>query len=309
MTDNKVSKINFIDPLIQNRMSNISIDETDASGLYCSNLRESVPEYIQADCEKVYSNANNAWIVLGRDRTGTKDIGYGGLGHPNAGSIDIVVGRMGKLATERVPSGEGVLCHPDFDKDAARIYLSQKSDIDDNLKLRTGSMERSVAKSAIGIKADAVRVVGREGIKLVTRTDYENSQKSESKAVYGIDLIAGNNDKGLEPMVKGRKLIDCLNELVDHVSALNGIVNNFLEIQSDYNKFIANHVHISPFEGKLTSPSYSLVNSGLITMNRTLIETFVSLVNHKLNLQVFKTNYITSGHSKTWILSRFNNVN
>ena len=58
--------------------------------------------------------------------------GYGGKANTQAGAIDIVVGRMGN--TKNGPQGN-IRVSPDFFKDAARIYISQKSDIDDYFKL------------------------------------------------------------------------------------------------------------------------------------------------------------------------------
>ena len=55
---------------------------------------EAVPQFIQTESERVISNKNNAWIVLGRDRPGNRMSGYGGRGDTQAGSIDLVVGRM-----------------------------------------------------------------------------------------------------------------------------------------------------------------------------------------------------------------------
>jgi hypothetical protein len=298
-----------VDPSVRKRIMSSNASDIDASGVFCEALREGVPEYIQAGSEKVINNANNSWIVLGRDRPRSKSSGYGGKGHTHAGSLDMVCGRMGRMAKERFENGERASCDPDFIKDAARIYISQKTDIDENFNLVLGSMENSKAKSGIGIKADAVRIIGREGIKLVTRTDIENSQGTQSRAVYGIDLIAGNDDEQLEPMVKGNKLVACLMQLVEQIDNLNGIVDNMLTIQTQFNNTLTNHFHQSPFLGLKTSPSITVAQAGVQTGMNHLTKTKASLASNKTNLQSFKTNYLTSGHTDLWILSRYNNVN
>ena len=50
---------------------------------------ESIPEFIQADCEKVIRGENNSWIVLGRDRPAGVFSGHGGGGSSHAASIDL----------------------------------------------------------------------------------------------------------------------------------------------------------------------------------------------------------------------------
>ena len=306
--------IESVDQTVRNRVSSADPSGTDASGIFCEAMREGIPQYINAGCERVEKGANNSWIVFGRDRPGSRASGYGGKGHTHAGSLDLVVGRMGRRAIERYPEGhpnanERAVCDPDFMKDSARIYLSQKTDIDTNFNLVPGSIPRSMAKSGIGIKADAVRIIGREGIKLVTRTDPENSQTSSIASVYGIDLIAGNDDEGLEPIVKGKKLVAALQQLVSHVDKLNGIVDNMLMIQMQFNGVLTSHFHQSPLFGLPTSPSITALVSGVSTMVNHLVQTKMSLVMNKVNLQTYKANYITSGHSEKWICSRYNNVN
>lgn len=108
--------------------------------------------------------------------------------------IDIVVGRMASKPKENV------FVDPDFEIDAARIYISQKTDIDKNFKLPNGSMGQSEGKSGIGIKADGIRIIGREGIKLVVGTDNKNSQEGTVDSTYGVELLANitpdsDNDK------------------------------------------------------------------------------------------------------------------
>ena len=103
-------------------------------------------------------------------------------------------------------------------------YVSQKTDIDDNFDLVNGKVGRSTARSGLGLKSDAVRIIGREGIKLVTGTDVKNSTGEKIISVAGIDLIAGNDDSNLQPLVLGDNVNESLNKLTDYVSKLAGIV-------------------------------------------------------------------------------------
>ena len=83
--------------------------------------------------------------------------------------------------------------------DAARIYISQKTDVDKNFGIVPGSVGNLEAKSAIAAKADSIRIIGRMGIKLVTGTDQKDSAGTDLSAVYGLDLIAGNADEKYTP--------------------------------------------------------------------------------------------------------------
>lgn len=282
--------------------------KTTSRGVACGNLLEPVPRYINAECEKVISNKNNAWIVLGRDRPTSRLSGYGGLGDTHAASIDIVVGRMGYRARKVDAMGNPLSVDPNFKTDAARIYISQKTDIDTNFGLPAGAVGNIKAKSAIGLKADNVRIIGREGIKLVTKTDLKNSQGSNIREVYGVDIIAGGNDKELQPMVKGQNLQVALERIVHHVDKLAAIVDNFLMSQMVFNSAVAGHFHYSPFFGICTTPSEILIPEGTRCAVNQLLKVKRSLVAHKMNLAGFKMTYLNPAGSK-YINSRHNNVN
>ena len=148
-------------------------------------LAEPVPSYIQTSTEVVVKNENNAWIVLGRDRPKGRMSGYGGRGDTQAASIDIVVGRMASSAISHTSDNQKVWTDPDFKEDAARIYMSQKTDIDANFNLAAGSVGAAIAvnadefdivdnpnipppssfnpepRSGIALKADGVRLIAR----------------------------------------------------------------------------------------------------------------------------------------------------
>ena len=106
-----------------------------------------------------------------------------------------------------------VYVDPNFTTDAARIYISQKTDVDKNFKLGAGQVGYGSAKSAVALKADGIRLVAREGIKLVTGMDAKNSQGGTNASVMGIDLIAGNNDLDMQPFVKGENLRQALTQI------------------------------------------------------------------------------------------------
>lgn len=272
------------------------------------NLVEPLPNYIKADSEKVISNSNNAWIVLGRDRPSSRLSGYGGRGDTHAASIDMVVGRLGYLATEVDPvTGVDVWIDPDMKADAARIYMSQKTDVDDNFGLTPGRVGIAKTRSAVAVKADGIRLIAREGIKLITKTDVLNSQGGDIAAVYGVDLIAGNDDTDLQPIPKGDNLVEALERQMEHLKSLTSLLENFISAQMKFNSSIMSHTHIGNL-GAPTLPSVELIASGLTNNINMLLNDIVKLPVHRSNIEMYKLNYLTPYGSK-YINSRHNNTN
>ena len=263
----------------------------DDNGVFCSPMQEPLPNYINATGERVDLRHGNSWIVLGRDRPASRASGYGGQGHTQASSIDIVVGRGAP-----VPDHDANV-DPSFSNDAARIHISQKTDIDDNFALRGAN--RSVAKSGIGIKADAIRIIGRQGIKLVT----------SPRSGAGIDVMAGNDDEGLQPMVRGDNMVEALTSLEARFDELSSLILNFLKDQASYNSTIAAHTHVSvPVGGGPTTPSIELIPAGInaaISTAEAMVANFKGRVNTNIG---WHQTYLNPAHSK-YICSKYNKVN
>lgn len=282
-------------------------------GIGCSELPESVPSFNKAQCEDVIEGRNNTWIVLGRDRngplfvTGSFDNGenhgpYGPKGHTRCGSIDIIAGRFSANTTidKKV--------EPDFFKDAARIYISQRTDVDANFKIGDPKNDRSKGRSAIALKADGVRLIAREGIKLVTGTDRKNSLGGNVHRVDGIELIAGNDETDLQSILKGENTKEALERLVHHVDKLNGLLDAFLTYQMKFNEAMTLHTHISPFYALSTTPSEVLMVEGRLTNLNLQSNVKLGLYKHKINLVNHKNTYLKE-QGKKFVCSRYNKVN
>ena len=291
------------------------------SGVNCQDLVEPVPQFDRADCDSGDSinGKNNTWIVLGRDRPAGLATGYGGQGQTQCGAIDIVVGRM--AATSKGPQASRRVA-PNFFTDAARIYVSQKTDIDANFAL-VGNVQ-SEARSGIGIKADAIRVIGREGVKIVTgkgknlrgvgQGGERNSQGGEIETVGGIELIAGNDVESevLEPIVKANMLADTLQELVNYVQDLADIVNEMAKSQSQVNQTLASHTHEVPQAPAGVSKSMPAIDLAIKVATKEaskMSNVHQNLYKHKVRLgTAFTMNRLTPGGSK-WFGSRWNKTN
>jgi len=282
-------------------------------GLNNTHIPEFIPAYKKASIEKVIDNAN-AFIVLGKDRPSDLTSGYGGKGHTQAACIDIVVGRYSSLqygvdikAEKSTATVEEI--SSDFLHDAARVYISQKSDIDTYFGLAQGKVGNPKGKSAIALKADGVRIIAREGVKIVSSgTDKNNSQGGDSTATVGVDLIAGNvTDEELEPMVLGNKLVSFLNNgVLSNMSEIADIYYKFMVQQIKFNILIATHNHISPFFAIPNSPSPTLLGE-IPTQIMSDFETLINTLKAKINVETQKIE-ITS-ISANHICSNYHHLN
>ena len=264
--------------------------------------------------EKVITDSNGSYVVLGRDRPGSRISGYG---HEHGSArVDIVVGRVSADNIGAVNDmGERMYVDNSFEKDAARIYVSAKANIDDYFKLRPGRVGMSRCRSGIGIKADAVRIIGREGIKLVTRPEHTNSQGGKIERVGGIDLIAGNDPRDLQPLVKGNNMRDAIENLAAWVGKLNGIIDGLLLEQMQLNSAIALHTHIGVGIGNMggpvvvqSAPSAEIGGVAPKVVINQVMHGVVALKSHRTNGEFFKLNYCKP-FGRKFICSRHNNTN
>jgi hypothetical protein len=273
--------------------------ELSTSGFAGGNICEGFPRLIRTDNEEIVGDGGNANIVLGRDRPSHMGSGYGGLGHTGAGSIDLVVGRRGYAEAH---------VNPNFTTDAARIHISQKTDVDSNFKICEGDLGPSSERSAIAVKADAVRIIAREGVKIISGGDAENSKEGSIETFSGVEIIANNDDTDLQPIPKGHNLVFALDEIAALVYDLSGILNAFAIQQDAYNIAIMTHFHYSPFYGIPTLPSDTLIDQGLQTLQNHFQDVETGLIGFTKNLALFRDTY-TMPHGNLYINSKFNKVN
>ena len=176
------------------------------------------------------------------------------------------------------------------------------------------------ARSAIGIKADAVRMIGREGIKLVTGKGKNteggqelNSQGGTIETVPGIELIAGNDvsAESLEPIVKAYALNEALEEMAESIKDLSNIVNELAKTQTQINRSIATHTHMVPVGPAMSNstPSVDLaVTIGTKEASR-MTNVHQNIAKHKNNIGVAFTSDYLSPTGDKWFGSRFNKTN
>ena len=272
---------------------------------------------------------NNAFIVIGNDRVDKAHTGYGGKGHNGCDAIDLVAGLGGASPVEveevRSDSGETVenrvKINQNFFLDAARIYISQKTDVDKNfgigefgkttVQLENTQNDKNIGKyggkSAIAVKADNVRLIGRESIRIVTGTDKFNSKNGETYG-SGVELVAMNDVESLQPLVLGDNLQLALTIILDNIEAVAEIMHAYMKYQMKFNQAVQQHTHTAPFFARPTLASETVLGAGIQCDISTASKSELSILKHITNIQGVKHNFLTdSGDS--FINSRLNKAN
>ena len=240
-------KVPSVDDFVQEQVA-LGVEE----GFFCTTLREPVPQFRKAQCERVItqnpspgSPNNNCFIVLGRDRPSSLISGCGGRGYSSCGMIDLVVGRYALNSANEMskggkPIGAEETVNPNFITDAARIYITQKSmNIDEYFGMKNTKTPAGVLteKSAIGIKADNVRMIGRETVRIYCgrATSVEGFGKDGETNTLGgrlsrprIDLLAGA-EENLQPAVLGNNLKEYLTAIEDEIKTFSMNINTIAE--------------------------------------------------------------------------------
>jgi len=151
--------------------------------------REDVPEFVKRVGDRVIAGSNNSMIVFGTDRPTDIDSGYGDInslgGGKRAGSCHIIVGRAGE--------------NPDPIDDKSFIYLSMKTDVDDNLELTFEEETNDVAAAVV--KSDALRFVARENLKISVGGAYIFMKSDGTVIIDGPKIELGSD--ATERVIKG----------------------------------------------------------------------------------------------------------
>lgn len=290
-----------------------SVVDPLTNGLFGSKMYEQVPTYFATSAEDVKSNGN-AWIVLGRDRPAGVGSGYSGVSDTRSSAIDIVVGRQGfdPSSEKSVDPNFGTV--PGRPGDSARIYMSQRANIDEYFGLHPGGMGNSSGTSAIALKADDVRIISRKGVKIVTGRApvQKDSILRKNQFISGVELIAGNlgDAKYLQPMVKGANLVKALKSMASAIEDINIFLAEFVTLQTQFNSSVVSDVKYG-FAGPV--PVYSTSGLGLVTKSaettiKNYNEVFELFLQRKIKFTAFGIDYLSPAGAE-WICSRYNRVN
>jgi len=216
---------------------------------------EATPAYEYGNCEEVLrSKSGNAFLILGRDRPAGLWSGFGGVeDHPASSAVRITAGMGGRSPKEEIlinGSKEVNSINPNNQLDAATIYLSQKTHIDDShqgFNLARGTIGDIRGRSAVAMKADSVRLISRDGgIKLIAGGSSRNSQGGKIVSYQDINFIAGNDDSDMQPLVKGMNMARHIARIYEYMDEIYVRMNAIMSDQNVLTKVLMTHVHAIP---------------------------------------------------------------
>lgn len=257
---------------------------------------EYVPTYKMGDGK--YINHANSHIILERDRPNTRGSGYSE--QDGASAIDIVVGLQGvepsALSAVDKNMGSSTVNRPG---DSARIYISQKCDIDDYFGLPDGEMTNDISAgtSGIAVKADNVRLIARKGIKIVTGTQSPETilgDGQKSSIQVGVELMSrGGLVKG-QPMVLGGNLLNCLEEMVEIDTSTNEDLKSLSNTLSNLVSIVSSLATIvSAVPGGAPASSFAPICSVLLTSIQMLdLGIRDRVMNENFGVKLLKRKYL-----------------
>tara|TARA_Y100000034_G_scaffold136200_1_gene211446 strand:+ start:407 stop:1393 length:987 start_codon:yes stop_codon:yes gene_type:complete len=229
------------------------------------------------------------------------DAGGQGLKSP---TIDLVVGRNASARKGKGPK-KGSVIDNNFATDAARIYISRSTNLDRYFGLDAapgtavepwGSLQPKDKnqRSGIGIKADQVRVIGREGVRIVTGKalgvkgvglfgDKNSMGGRIESAAPKIEFIAGNNYDGVQGIAKGEATRDSLRELHEILQDLWSATYNFITLQTSWDGVLG----VTPI------PHHAAGAAPKTMGNLTMVMS--SLYSTRINLMLWRFNTLDPG--------------
>lgn len=279
--EQRTEKEKYIDNMINVPPFSSVIKDT---GLFLTKKNEKLPIFGPiGDVEYVISRAQGAGgreshagarIVLTKDNYGHRGTGLGGHGFTMCEAIDIVAG---SLSSEKRNFDYSTKSRANFITDGARIYLTERGDIQHYFAIGKRSEATSISsnlKSGIGMKADHTLIMGRErvlilaGLALAEGGDRTVSQNEN--VVPKIEL-ARTNGGDSQPAVLGTALTGYLREIQEEIQQLR---NDIQTINSELNKYkyaIATHQHDGYGLGAVTViPSFETISEAAKSIGKFL---------------------------------------
>jgi len=260
------------------------------------------PPRAPAASELTLKGNSLASITLGVDRPAGLTSGLGGQGIP-APTIDLCAGHMGGYARDTDDRGQPIQYNPAFQVDAARVYISALTNIDENMKLPDGALGERKMASAVGLMADDINIQaqGEGGIKIAAVSTNRDSQGQKNIKNPGIDLLVGDGEDQ-QPLVKGDNLIELLAGMNEQIDDLRGTMEQFVRIQGNFNDVVMAHNHNSPFWGQVTAPSFGVLFEGFKQCFQRVADVETGMIFSIINKETGNSNYFNPVAEK-YILS------
>lgn len=255
-------------------------DYIKETGLFLTKKDESLPIFgPTGECEFVISRKQGAGgreshagsrIVLTRDNYGHRGTGMGGHGFTMCEAIDIVAG---SLSCEKRLLNDKTQARGNFITDGARIYLTERGDIQHYFAIGKRSEAVSLSskmKSGIGIKADQTLIMGRERVMILAGLSLaEGGDRTVSGAenVTPKIILGRTNSGDSQPAVLGESLVEYLSKIKDEIQKLRNKLYDLNKEFAEYKYAMATHTHQGFGLGAVTTvPSIGAAKEAIISI-------------------------------------------
>ena len=256
----------------------------------------------------------NAFIILGKDRNGDLATGFGGTKNmPASHAIDLVVGLASSYRNRKKAIGSETQVGKNFYTDAARVYISQRTDLNGYFGVTEGYKKSSDSRhgcSGVGIKADMVLVNGRRNVKIRAGGVHGNDlPRGGEKMAHGqdapidapkIELLIANMEP--EPAVLGNKLINKLRQMEEQTEQLKSEIVELNTELALLRMQLALHIHGDPISA-LTLPSPDLAIAASVKAPKAINNVVVGIYN-KLRGKLIQLGSDTIPNNEEYILSK-----
>lgn len=264
----------------------------------------------ESGLETTVSKGDNSFIVLGKSREDSIVSGpYAVSGVVNANSIDVVVGLGYAPSVKKSDLLTGSV-NPSFIYDKARVYLTEGMEIDKAFGITKYGTSDNNEKflSSVVAKADAVRIISRSNVKIITGKILDDDNSTSNTSAGGVELISvdasNGEDASLQPMVLGNNLKDTLNDMIEHINNLHDLLSDYITLQMQWDKVIAEHMHLNVFPN---TPDPSIVYNVVPKLIKSLDSIAKIEIDKTINSAV--TNAKMQPISKTSFLSSYHKLN
>ena len=240
---------------------------------------ESVPPFVKRVGDQVFQGSNNTLIVFGTDRAANGPAKKtDGLGHVNAPDSGRGAGTLHFIVGRKDPEG-----NPDLKSDSSYLYVTAKSNVDENLGL--DSVESNVKKTpGVILKSDTLRIVYRKDLKVCLHDGKNYIYMNEGKVTVkvsdnfiSLDGKAANvevgptkvrlDGKSLE-LKNGNVSLTATSSLVKvnspSLKITGGCEKPWKDLFSSLSDFISKHDHTTP-----AGPS-GAASTGVVTLSQQL---------------------------------------
>lgn len=156
--------------------------------------KEEVPDFTGRVGDRIIHGSNNAMILLSRDRVTSPSSGI----KDKSGTIVLVAGRNDKE-------------NLNLKDDQSYVYISMKSDIDQNMNITVGDKKSGVA--CIGLKSDEIRVFAKKGMKVVV--------EGGDLYLHGKNVYHSDKSSNVEPHVLGDTLKKLFEDMLSAIGSFS----------------------------------------------------------------------------------------